>query len=242
MSDGDTAAAEIDEWMPVLDGRTGPDQDRVLTRGMKLLGQALSADPSLEEAVAELIERRMVDERPGRDTWTDLDEALTVMLGRQPALLFAWLAIGDSTRVDTVLDLGPPAAAAFVRSIMGRFGPELRLGYDVWRRLPDDWRTFFRDVYHDQLLNQPFLRVRLLKYSGEEVLIEGSPNSFLTLTKNLILTLQSVATPDVFTDDSIDSFDEEARRLLKQLIPDQDLNATPATSTSGDGAAAATPS
>ena len=231
MSGDGTNTSPVDEWMEVLDGRPGADPDRVLGRGLAQLADVLDADPEVGGQVEELVRRRAADQVLTEDSWTAIDEGLTVLVGREPALLLAWLAMGDATRLDEVTRLGPPVAAAFLRSLMARYGPELRDAYEVWRRLPNDWRTFFRDVYHDQLLNQPFIRVRILKYNGDVVVFEGSPNSYLTLVRNLILTLQMVATPDGFGPEIIASFDEEARRLIKQIIPQDEA--------AGSGAAAA---
>jgi hypothetical protein len=110
----------------------------------------------------------------------------------------------------------------FVRTILGLYGPDLQNGIALWNEHPDDWRTLYRDVYYDQISERHLVRIRIEKYNGEEITIEGSPDSILNLTSYIVFTLRLVGTPLAFGQESMDRFAAEVEQFGQLLTPEED--------------------
>lgn len=213
-------------WQDLLEGRLSVGEaEGLVAEGAKELEELLKSDPGAEERLLEIIGTR-VDGEINDVTWDLLDSSLIGYVGINVTQLLEWVFIGlalrDPSRMDLVAKAASPRVENLIRSILGRFGVELEEAWTVWRQLPNDWRTFFREVYHDQIRNTPLIKIRIRKYNGEDLNLEGNPSSFLTLARNLVLTLQLVAIPDVFSPDIVDSFVEEVTKLNKLIAPEEE--------------------
>jgi hypothetical protein len=181
----------------------------VLEEAAQQLDAFLTAHHEALAFVNDLLARRLGG-KPTDQTFASLDAALASYLGRGPSALIAWLAMSeasaDSERAAELARHGSPQVQAFLGSIRATHGPELGQAYAVWRQNPNDWRTFYRDVFVDQITGAPLIRVRLLKYDGEEVLLEGSPNSFLALVHNFVYTLNFLRSGTAFDPGLVQAF------------------------------------
>lgn len=217
--------ADEDRWYALIRGNAPPDEAEALLRqAAEELEALVQSQPDAQALTLEVIGKRVKDGVDDK-TWDVLDSTLSAWMGRGPHLLLTWLVLAepaDTSRLEQFEALASPEVGALVRAILSSHGPELREAFAVWRQYPNDWREFFRDVYQDQILGGPFLRVRLVKYNGEEIRIEGLPDSFLTLARNIILTLQLVATPEAFNDELKDSFEEAVTRLQRLMMSDDE--------------------
>jgi hypothetical protein len=220
--------ALIDARMSIEDA--GP----VLEEAAQQLDAFLTAHHEAPAFVQDLLARRL-EGKPTDQTYGGIDASLASYLGRGPSLLVVWLAIAEaSADADRAAELarhGSPQVQAFLGSIRAAHGPELGQAYAVWRQNPNDWRTFYRDVFVDQITGTPLIRVRLLKYDGEEVLLEGSANSFLALVRNFVYTLTFLRSGEALDPGLVQGFYEVANAFAEMVNP------TPAEeATSGGGA------
>lgn len=223
------------EWQDLAEGRvSAADAEPLVKEALDELERQATADPSLEAHALEIIGRQVaigVDER----TWGSMDKSLATLFGLKPAALFSWLAFGDAaadpSSLDAVEASAGPAASSLIRLVMAAFGPDMGRAYAISKQSPHDWRIFSREVYQDRITNQPFLRVRIEKWNGEMVMLEGNGNSFLGLAKNFLILLQLIGAPDAIDPSAIQSLFSEVERLRSLLVP-------PPPSPSGDGAEA----
>ena len=64
-----------------------------------------------------------------------------------------WLVeVDQANRLQTLEKHASPQVVAFLRMIVGLYGPELENALNSYDRLPSEWRMFYREVYYDQNL------------------------------------------------------------------------------------------
>jgi hypothetical protein len=142
-------------------------------------------------------------------------------LGKEAINIFDYVAQFDQdNRLQAVAKYGCARATSFLEGIISLYGPELANAYLILDGMPHNWNWFYRDVYLDQDSNMYFVRIRLTKNNGEELVIEGNPSTTLELATNTIRILQLVKVRDAFDQQNIvDQFVGEARNLIKFLKP-----------------------
>lgn len=226
--------SDAEQWLAVLrDEASDSDREKVLADTSAELDQFLTSRPTARQDVLEILSRRLEGEIDDT-TWDSMEDSLVAYLGAGPTLLLRWTVLtdlGDHSRLAEFERHASPQAAAFVRGIVSAYGPELRNAFSAWMQMADDWKTFFRDVYLDTILQTFYIRVRLGKYSGEEVRLDGTPDSFLNLASNIVSTLQFVGTAEAFSEEARDLFQASIDDFLDVLGPETDEGG-------GNGAAA----
>ena len=87
---------------------------------------------------------------------------------------------------------------------------------------PNNWKTVNRDIYVDVVRGRPYIKVTMLKFNGEQVLVEGTGDSFLNLAAYLSAALMTLGDPSFFTQDIIDYYTANASGLLTMFHPPED--------------------
>jgi hypothetical protein len=194
----------------------------LLTEGAAQIMQYLNADPQAEERLLGMLDRRL---RDGIDeaTWSHLYKSLTTLVGPRGVTIIAWSSTVDPSPIDTIERHVPPEVTAFVRRIAATYGPELVSAYEHANESPNNWRYVNREVYQDLVRNQPHIRLRIEKYSGEETVIEGPGDSILSFARSIILALRLVGSRDEFSEPRIQEYLEEADEFEKLLRPEAGL-------------------
>lgn len=199
------------------------DSARLLARAAGDLHAFLETHPEAVSHVLDILRRRLGSEINAQ-TWQVLDASLVNYLGQDLASLAAWTVQPDQgNRLQELEKHASPEVMTFFRTILGLYGPELERAYAVWNELPDNWQTIYREVYYDQLAGRHHLKVRIEKYNGEEMVIEGPPDSILTLASYLILTVRLVGIPDAFSPERIELFLSEADQLIRVLQREKEM-------------------
>jgi hypothetical protein len=186
------------------------------------LDEFLDDHPEAEHQILEIVARRLDGEMDLMTAQT-LHSSLAAYVGEQPALLIAWAASGPdpSARVEALGDEVPPRAEGVVRRVAALYAPEFQNAWTIWDEMPHAWRNFFREIYWDALNARPLVRVRIDKYNGETITIEGAPTSILQLATNMLITIGFIrnvaADPDVFRSDILETFLQEADTVLDYL-------------------------
>jgi hypothetical protein len=85
--------------------------------------------------------------------------------------------------------------------------------------LPDDWSVINREISYDLIGERLLVRVRIDKYNGEQVTIEGQASSILELAANLLRTCRMVGRPEVFTPRTIALLTGEYEAFLALIRP-----------------------
>ncbi|RMF29184.1 MAG: hypothetical protein D6759_14405 [Chloroflexi bacterium] len=193
----------------------------LLTQAATELQTLLETRPQVEQHVLDILGKRL-DGTVDAETWQVLDASLANYLGRNPAYLIAWIVQPDRDgRLERLAEYASPQVLAFMRLILGLYGPEMENALVLWNQVPDDWRTFYREVYYDEIGQQYRLKLHIEKYNGEAVFIEGNPDSILSLTSYLVLTLRLVGTPEAFSEHTVNLFLDETNRFVKLLLPQE---------------------
>ncbi len=226
----------MDDWGSLLMGQISAEEaDRLLAQSAEDLHAFLEARPQAVQHVLDILSKRLGGEI-NAETWQVLDTSLANYLGRDLAYLVTWVAQSDQgNRIQELEKHASSQVMAFLRTILGLYGLELENAFAVWNEIPDNWRTFYREVYYDQLSERHHLKLRIEKYNGEEAAIEGPPDSILTLTTYMILTLRLVGTPDAFSQDRIDLFLDEAHQLIQLLRPEEEAVVAGLTGEANEG-------
>lgn len=148
-------------------------------------------------------------------TWYALDNSLHDFLGPDLAYLLAWVFSDENPtpRVSVLDGVVDASGIEFLRAICGMFGDEFSRALLVGTGAADDWRRLVQEVSLDQLGNRYNLRLRIQKFNGEWLFLDGPPNSFLNLTRNLMSMILAVGQKEAFSIDSIDSFKAEMDKL-----------------------------
>jgi hypothetical protein len=210
------------EWVRLLNGDSEVSEEKLLSQTAKDLQGLLKAQPQLEEDVLEIVAQRL-DGDMDAQTWRLLGISLANYLGVDAVYLIIWLLQSEELP-NRLLDLerhAPRQTTAFLRRLLGYYGVELQRAYTRGDELPDNWYQFTREVYYDKLAGTHHIEVRILKYSGEEIFIEGPADSILVLTTNLLLTAGLAGSSDAFRQDVIDGFLDEVGEFLRILPAEQ---------------------
>jgi hypothetical protein len=230
-----------EEWSALFRGQLEePDKQRVLRRSLQALADFVAATPTAFDDVTDMIRTHTAG--PARtDTWDALDRSLTLYLGREPANLFSWIAESIEPRMEELDELGVEPAMHFLRRLFSLYASELEMTWTAWREFPDDWMRFSRDVFWDALSSQWNVRLRLIRYDGEESEVRTTARGFLNLINYTLRTLRAIPTPDAFPEDMKNEFYVELGETMRyfDLLPDDEEEGTPAGE--GDEAAPAAP-
>jgi hypothetical protein len=196
---------------------TDEEQQQFIS-GLADLTKTLAGDPNEEQVILDAI-ARTVTNGPESNTLDEGADRLRSLVGPNATVLIVWVfSVDTDDRLAWVEEHGDPSAVRFLRRLGGLYGPELRRSYGVWNELPDSWSNIFREVFFDLVTQQHRIRVRIRKYSGEEVVFEGPPDSILDLTNHMLTTLNYLPSGDVFARESLaESFTGLATELIEKL-------------------------
>ena len=197
-----------DEWISLLNGTGDPDSASSLVKGAaEELDQRVEADPEIEARIASILDRAF-GRRIDYTTLTTTQSALAVYLGDDVAYLLVWLSEPNAMvdRLDDFAAIASEQAANLVRSLVGRYWQELRDAQDLAGQSADEWKNLTQEAFLDQITNKYVLRVRIEKYSGDNVVLELSPNSALALVKFVTRSLLTIATPELFDPTTLNDY------------------------------------
>lgn len=211
-----------ERWDKLLDGRLD-DGDR---RGL-----LEAAGAELNQAVAErdgdyggLLDAiaAVADQPIGERLWADAFRAFELALGANPARLIGWLVV-DSTYAERLAAVRPaldPAARAFLTDLLVRFGDRLeRASHAAATGNEHDWRLVNREIAVDRTTGWTTVRLTISKYNGEEMRIEGRPDSMLTLAEAMLAAVNAVGDPAAFHQD-LGPFMDTVGQTLAMLTVD----------------------
>jgi hypothetical protein len=136
--------------------------------------------------------------------WEDANRAFELALGTNPARMINWLVLDAACtpRLASIRPLLEPTAAAFLTDLLVSYGDRLeRASYLFVTRCEHDWRLINREITEDRSTGRVTVRLRISKYNGELVLIEGRPDSILTLADAVLTAVNAVADRTAFTQD-----------------------------------------
>jgi hypothetical protein len=207
------------DWLAVINNQIDPTNARELfLHAIHSLDKLISTHPAAEADARDLLRRRF-EGAITVDTWPTVDEVLRKYFGSEITYLLTWVIIDSDqvNRMEQIEALAPPSVTRFINTMLAFFGPELDQAVSQFMSLPDDWRSFFRDVTFDQINNRFLIKIRLLKFNGNYVSIEGAPNSILNLARNLIWTLSTIASKDMFSSEIAQGFLDDLNQLLPVL-------------------------
>lgn len=205
-------------WLAALKGEiAGEAIEPLMVQTAAALDTFINTNPSALHYLLDILKRRLGDKIDGQ-TWPKVDASLEHYLGRDLAYFLLWMVQDENgDRVQLLERHGTPRVINFMRTVLGLYRQELYRAFMVWNEIPDDWSMLHREVKYDLITQRYSLQIRLEKYNGTEVVIEGSPDSMLNLTKGLIIALRAVDNPAAFGPDNVQSFMEECQGLIKMF-------------------------
>jgi hypothetical protein len=212
------------EWgdVPISDPES-PD-DELIKASADELSNEIRRRPGLAADVGTIIARRLSD-TPDATTWEALRRLLVDFLGQRATGLLMWMSVHDSRdedglrRLQRLRDNADEEAFEFVRAIRAAYAIEFKNAWDVYGEMPHNWRLVDREVYVDVVSGRPYIRLIVTKYNGEEVVIEGTGDSFLKLAAYISLSLTTLSEPAAFSADAIDYYIDHVSTLTAMLKP-----------------------
>jgi hypothetical protein len=208
-------------WDPIWSGEADDDYLRnVLKSSSAQIDSFLVSDDQTEEETLALLGRRL-DGPIDTATYDVVLDALRALLGADGANVVHWYTVGNGASTGILEQVASPRVAFFVRRIAAAHAPEFRAAFQLWKEVPEDWRTIHRDVYFDYINQRYLVRHRIIKINGEEIVVEGNANSVLDLTRSLMTSIGIIGTRDAFTEPAIDAFLKEADGVLEILRPSE---------------------
>jgi hypothetical protein len=155
-------------------------------------------------------------------TFEELRNALSVYLEPNALAFLTWLSQPMSSDSGTRIRglETSDEVADFLRSVVGRFGPELsRASYAAAQPLPykDDWRGFNRQILRDLETGETIVRLTLKKQNGEIFDIEGGVPSMVRFARNAIRTLSLIEDDTEFPEKDVARLVEAWEELSPRL-------------------------
>lgn len=176
----------------------------------------LKSHPDAENQVREIIDKRLAT--IDANTWNSIFSSLDNYWGKVSTDILYNIAQSDqASRLQDLEGSVTPEVMNLLRKIISLYGPELANAFLASNQLPNNWKTFYRDVYYDYVNRRSHLRVRLAKYNGEEPFVEGNADSILELTILIMQTIRFLPVPDFISKSMSDRFIQEANELIKFL-------------------------
>jgi hypothetical protein len=198
-----------------------PSEEQLMAEGAEALRALLAAEPTTEEELVAVLQRRL-SEPITPDTWGTIVHSITSYVGERGFNILAWAGVsepGDQSRLDALEEAGGHTVANLGRRITAQFGDELRYAYEISGQLPDNWRLLNREVFFDVINNHHFLRIHVEKYGGERTIIEGPPDSILSLTTFLVGALRFTADANAFSEERLNEFAAELGPFTELIQP-----------------------
>jgi hypothetical protein len=212
--------SEMDKWLELLTGLVSPEEaEPMISEALTALDEFLQRDPRTMERVVDILNRRLSGEF-NAETWKLMHDSLCQYFTEDLACLLYWVVDVENAAASRLYEVeryGLPNVMAFLRAVVGIFGVDLTNAFILWNQIPNNWRTIYRDVYFDRINERQHIKLRILKYSGEEVVIEGPPDSILSLGNELIFTSRLVGAREDFSESTIKLYLEESKELTKLL-------------------------
>ena len=213
--------AELDQWNLLLNNALADSHRRALLGiAVDNLNTATTERPDVHIDVANALSA-ILDRQPLNDqTWSAVEKSLSVCLGERPSRLIGWL-VRDENYLSRLIEVRPdlqPPALALLQGLIARYGPGLERAFYMDGGYVDDWQRLQREIWTDPSTNRCKIRLSIMKYNGEDMLVEGGPDSMLTLATHVLMTLNGVQDASLFRQDP-EPFLNEARRLVETLTP-----------------------
>ena len=171
----------MNEWIRMMNGEITPDDPEgreLLERGVSDLENLLDDDDSkIEALIAQTIAGRL-QSGLSDDTFRQLLASLSILSGEDLAFFLAWtLEEGDPDRLTLLGDMASKRVMGFLRFLLANHGADIARAKLIWNELPDDWVAASKEIHYDEFRESEVLRLRIEKYNGEQVLLEGTPDS-----------------------------------------------------------------
>ena len=199
-----------------------------LSSGATALESFLKSHPDAERQVREILDKRLgnIDSNSWNSVFTSLDS----YWGKESTdVLYNVASVAQSDLENRFQEIGqsaPVEVINFLRKIISLYSPEFEAAFLASSQLPNNWKTFYRDVFYDHVNKRTHLRVRFAKYNGEEPFIEGNADSMLELTILMMQTIGYLPGPDSVGKEISGQFIQEANKLidfLQQPSPEESL-------------------
>jgi hypothetical protein len=194
----------IADWVAMLSGQLEPTvEDQLLKETAAEAEASLEDHPNATQRTLEILGKRFGEKEDG-SRWDDVRESVAILVGPATPYLLTWLAVADTDeRFQRLAQHAPVQVTTFARVVVGMYGREIRDAAAAYKEFPDDWQLVWRNVYYDHANEAWVLKARLLKYNGDILLIEGSPDSFANLGRYLLEMLTMIDTPAAFRPDAL---------------------------------------
>jgi hypothetical protein len=213
---------DMNKWVDLLKGVL-PDKETepLLREGVAKLQAFLESEPRAEQHILNILERCLGGEISA-DTYNHLNNSLDQYFGYDLTNLLYWVVWVENPSGNRMVELekfASPKVMSFLRTAVGVYGVDLSKAFNLWNRLPDAWKDFYRDVYYDNINQRYHVRVRIEKFNGEKTVIEGNPDTILELTNAFITTLYIVGNRESFSPANITQFQKEVANVNKMFAP-----------------------
>jgi len=219
--DDQSGLDDIDKlWSDLFDGvLDAPQRQAVLSKVASDLNKAVIRGPdsaNLMETLRQVFGGRSLT----ADMWLSAERALSMAYGPAAVRLISWLIDDlDQTepRLGEITSMLEVRSESLLREILARHAEDLAWSNYAWNNSAQEWRTINIDVTQSLDGRNYFLRLMVLKVNGETVAFESRSNQLLLFTRAILDTLNALPANAFTQSQTIESFLEQAQRMVDTL-------------------------
>lgn len=223
MDEGADDAVEGGSFSDLLDGRGDASQRHHLLQERATRMNAAAARHPDPVPILDALDRIFTGEQLTLELWPRAERVLVLSYGWAAAELVTWIVQYDNTldpRLEELVPLLDPTSETLLRAILARHAESLVWSYYIWNlQSADDWRTVDLDTFQTLGGGRSFIQVRLKKVNGESLYFTTRADEALTFVQVFHAILARIPRSSYRQPETVESFVDQARRLLDVLSP-----------------------
>ncbi len=226
---------------PPADAATPSDVTQI-RQGEQLLQTFLQAD-SFHRASIDRTLRQHLSAGVGVETWERVLSALNLYLGEELAtfILVSLMRSNDADFVQLLRQTVGPDTWSYLSGLIALYADDLREAYAIFGENPQGWRTINRRVFYDYLTDSWHTTFEIIRFNGERVTLDETPQSAIVLCQAILDALNAVPpelAPKVADPEAVENLLNLFYAFIERYAPQvlsseegEDSESTPAATT-----------
>jgi hypothetical protein len=176
-----------------------PEDDAAqIQNGAGILVEFLQTHPAHGACVDRVLRQHLNSSAIGPDTWNRILNGLNLYAGEDLTtfLLVSILRSNEPEFVSLLKEHSAPEAWSYLYGLIALYSDDLREAYAIFGENPSGWRTVNRRVFYDYLTGSWHAMFEIIRFNGEQVLLDETPKSAIVLCQAILDALNAIP-PDI---------------------------------------------